>query len=106
MCVEEVYAFCTYSHTPKLSKLNATQLAILKNAELLAFSQDTTVGTPAKPYKTGTTTPPEYYAGKSVKGTHVFVMNVGSTPASKVVTFAEVSRLYLISRAVLLTGNV
>ncbi|CCO30361.1 alpha-galactosidase [Rhizoctonia solani AG-1 IB] len=76
-----------------LSKLNATQLAILKNAELLAFSQDTTVGTPAKPYKTGTTTPPEYYAGKSVKGTHVFVMNVGSTPASKVVTFAEVTGL-------------
>ncbi|CAE7204426.1 unnamed protein product [Rhizoctonia solani] len=76
-----------------LSKLNATQLAIIKNAELLAFSQDVTVGAPAKPYKTGTTTPPEYYTGKSAKGTHVFVMNVGSAPASKVVTFSEVGEL-------------
>ncbi|KAF8604686.1 glycoside hydrolase, partial [Ceratobasidium sp. AG-I] len=75
-----------------LSKLNSTQLAILKNTELLAFSQDTTIGTPAKPYKTGTT-PPEYYAGKSVKGTHVFVMNIGSAAASKVVTFSEVTGL-------------
>ena len=74
----------------QLSKLNSTQLAIIKNAELLAFSQDTTIGAPAKPYKTGTT-PPEYYAGKSVKGTHVFVMNIGSAAASKVVTFSEVS---------------
>ncbi|ELU40163.1 alpha-galactosidase precursor [Rhizoctonia solani AG-1 IA] len=76
-----------------LSKLNATQLAIIKNAELLAFSQDTTVGAPAKPYKSGTTTPPEYYTGKSAKGTHVFIMNVGSAPASKIVTFSEVTGL-------------
>ncbi|CAE6515713.1 unnamed protein product [Rhizoctonia solani] len=76
-----------------LSKLNATQLAIIKNAELLAFSQDTTVGAPAKPYKTGTTTPPEYYTGKSAKGTHVFIMNVGSAPANKVITFSEVTGL-------------
>ncbi|KAF8666681.1 Alpha galactosidase A [Rhizoctonia solani] len=76
-----------------LSKLNATQLAIIKNAELLAFSQDTTVGAPAKPYKSGTTTPPEYYTGKSAKGTHVFIMNVGSAPASKIVTFSEMRSL-------------
>ncbi|CUA75933.1 hypothetical protein RSOLAG22IIIB_01936 [Rhizoctonia solani] len=76
-----------------LSKLNATQLAIIKNVELLAFSQDVTIGAPAKPYKTGTTTPPEYYAGQSAKGTHVFVMNVGSASASKVVTFSEVTGL-------------
>ncbi|CAE6454595.1 unnamed protein product [Rhizoctonia solani] len=76
-----------------LSKLNAAQLAIIKNVELLAFSQDTTIGAPAKPYKTGTTTPPEYYAGQSAKGTHVFVMNVGSASASKVVTFSEVTGL-------------
>ncbi|KAF8689061.1 Alpha galactosidase A, partial [Rhizoctonia solani] len=76
-----------------LSKLNATQLAIIKNAELLAFSQDTTVGAPAKPYKSGTTTPPEYYTGKSAKGTHVFIMNVGSAPASKIVTFSEMRLL-------------
>ncbi|KAF8754217.1 Alpha galactosidase A [Rhizoctonia solani] len=76
-----------------LSKLNATQLAIIKNAELLAFSQDTTVGAPAKPYKSGITTPPEYYTGKSAKGTHVFIMNVGSAPASKMVTFSEVTGL-------------
>ncbi|KAG8764894.1 hypothetical protein FRC12_007818 [Ceratobasidium sp. 428] len=76
-----------------LSKLNATQLAIIKNAELLAFSQDTTVGAPAKPYKTETVSPPEFYTGKSSKGTHVFVMNTGSAAASKVVTFSEVTGL-------------
>ncbi|KAB5594876.1 hypothetical protein CTheo_1691 [Ceratobasidium theobromae] len=75
-----------------LSKLNSTQLAIIKNAELLAFSQDTTVGAPAKPYKTGTT-PPEFYAGKSSKGMHVFIINTGSAAASKVVTFSEVTGL-------------
>ncbi|KAG9087119.1 hypothetical protein FS749_003154 [Ceratobasidium sp. UAMH 11750] len=76
-----------------LSKLNSTQLAIIKNAELLAFSQDTTVGAPAKPYKTKTASPPEFYAGKSSKGTHVFVMNTGSATANKVITFSEVTGL-------------
>jgi alpha-galactosidase len=80
------------NRTLQLSALNSTQLAIIKNAELLAFSQDPSIGAPAKPYKTGTT-PPELYAGKSTKGTHVFVMNTGSTAASKVITFSEVSSL-------------
>ncbi|KAG9094800.1 hypothetical protein FRC06_010474, partial [Ceratobasidium sp. 370] len=72
-----------------LSRLGPTQLAIIKNAELLAFSQDTTVGTPAKPYKTEAANPPEFYAGKSSKGMHVFVMNTRNAPASKVITFSE-----------------
>ncbi|QRV89573.1 hypothetical protein RhiJN_17591 [Ceratobasidium sp. AG-Ba] len=75
-----------------LSKLSSTQLSIIKNAELLAFSQDTTIAAPAKPYKSNTT-PPEFYAGKSVKGTHVFIINTGSSAASKVVTFSEVTGL-------------
>ncbi|KAG8742961.1 hypothetical protein FRC10_000583 [Ceratobasidium sp. 414] len=76
-----------------LSKLNSAQLAIIKNAELLAFSQDTTIGTPAKPYKTQAASPPEFYAGKSSKGMHVFVMNTGHAAASKVITFSEVTGL-------------
>ncbi|KAG8740343.1 hypothetical protein FRC10_004455 [Ceratobasidium sp. 414] len=76
-----------------LSKLDSAQLAIIKNAELLAFSQDTTIGTPAKPYKTEAASPPEFYAGRSSKGMHVFVMNTEDAEAKKVITFSEVTGL-------------
>ncbi|KAG9083310.1 hypothetical protein FS749_006136 [Ceratobasidium sp. UAMH 11750] len=75
-----------------LSKLAPAVLEIINNAELLAFSQDTTVGAPAKSYKTQDTHPPEFYAGKSSKGMHVFLMNTGDS-ASKVITFSEVPGL-------------
>lgn len=77
----------------QLSLLSSTQLAIIKNSELLAFSQDTTIGAPAKPYGTATTTPPEYYAGQSSKGTHVFIMNTSSSASTKTITFANVTGL-------------
>lgn len=77
----------------KLSKLSSDQVAIVKNAELLAFHQDSTIGTPAMPYGTATTSPPELYAGKSSKGTHVFVINTGNSTASKTVTFSQVPGL-------------
>ncbi|KAJ7901783.1 glycoside hydrolase [Mycena olivaceomarginata] len=76
-----------------LSRLNATQLTIIKNAELLAFHQDTTVGGPAVPFtpfaSAPTTNPPEYYVGKSSKGTHVFIINTSATAATKSFVFSN-----------------
>jgi len=74
-----------------LSKLSSDQVAILKNPELLAFHQDQTVAASATPYTTGS--PPEFYSGKSSKGTHVFVINTGSATANKVITFSAVPGL-------------
>ncbi|KAF8585907.1 glycoside hydrolase family 27 protein [Ramaria rubella] len=77
-----------------LSALSTDQIAIVTNAEILAFHQDSTVGAAAKPYSTGTTSsPPEFYAGNSSKGTHVFVINTSSSSASKTVTFSQVPGL-------------
>ncbi|KAF8894105.1 glycoside hydrolase [Infundibulicybe gibba] len=80
-----------------LSKLSSAQLAIIKNAELLAFHQDTTVGAPAVPFtpftSAPTTSPPEYYAGASSKGTHVFIINTSGSTATKTFTFANVPGL-------------
>jgi alpha-galactosidase len=76
----------------QLSKLSTTQLAIIKNAELLAFHQDATIGVPAAPFTpsgTTATNPREYYVGKSVKGVHVFVINTGSASAVKKFDFAS-----------------
>ncbi|KAJ7935892.1 glycoside hydrolase [Mycena leptocephala] len=76
-----------------LSLLNSTQLAIIKNAELLAFHQDTTVGGPAVPFtpfaSAPTTSPAEYYVGKSSKGTHVFIINTSASAATKSFTFSN-----------------
>ncbi|KAG5351543.1 hypothetical protein C0989_006018 [Termitomyces sp. Mn162] len=78
----------------QLSLLNITQLAIIKNAELLAFHQDTTIGTAATPFEatatTPTTTPPEYYSGASSKGIHVFIINTSSGAATKTFTLSNV----------------
>ncbi|KAJ7287579.1 glycoside hydrolase superfamily [Mycena rebaudengoi] len=81
-----------------LSLLNSTQLAIIKNAELLAFHQDTTIGAPGCTLHylflvLPTTSPPEYYAGQSVKGTHVFIINLSATAATKTFTFSNVPGL-------------
>jgi len=76
-----------------LSLLSSQQLQIITNSELLAFSQDNTYGVPAKPYGTATTNPPENYAGQSVKGIHVFIINTSSSTATKTITFANVPGL-------------
>lgn len=72
-------------------------MAIITNPELLAFHQDTTVGTPALPFtpfaSAPTTSPPEYYSGASSKGTHVFIINTSSGPATKQFTFSNVPGL-------------
>lgn len=81
----------------QLSQLTADELTIIKNAELLAFSQDDITGTPAAPFTpydgAPSTTPPEYYSGKSYKGVHVFVINSGDSAANKTFNFANVSGL-------------
>lgn len=76
----------------QLTALDAAELTIVKNKELLAFHQDTTYGAPALPFNS-TTTPSEFYAGQSVKGTHVFVLNTLSSSASKTITFSTVPSL-------------
>jgi len=76
-----------------LSRLSSDQVAIVKNPELLAFSQDDTIGTPAKPFGTQNTSPPENYSGKSKKGTHVFILNTASSSQSKTITFGNVPGL-------------
>ncbi|KAH9892802.1 glycoside hydrolase [Cubamyces lactineus] len=80
-----------------LSQLNSTQLSIIKNAELIAFHQDPSIGGPASPFtptpSAPSTSPPEFYAGKSSKGIHVFIVNTGSATASKTFDFANVPGL-------------
>lgn len=80
----------------QLANLNSTQLEIIKNPELLAFHQDPSIGEPAKPF-----TPvgypgaalPEFYSGKSTKGTHVFVLNLDASTANKTFDFASIPDL-------------
>lgn len=74
--------------------MNATQLAIIKNTELLAFHQDATIGKPAAPFTSApsSSSPPEFYAGQSSKGTHVFIVNTGAA-ASKTFNFADIPGL-------------
>ncbi|KIK67154.1 glycoside hydrolase family 27 protein [Collybiopsis luxurians FD-317 M1] len=80
-----------------LSKLNSTQVSIITNAELLAFHQDATIGKSAAPFNATTTMPktsiPEYYAGLSSKGVHVFIINTSSATATKSFAFANVPGL-------------
>lgn len=80
-----------------LSKLSSDQLAIIKNKELLAFHQDSVIGTPAAPFTPSssapTTNPPEFYAGASSKGIHVFIINTSNTTATKTFNFANVEGL-------------
>ncbi|KAL0068749.1 hypothetical protein AAF712_004078 [Marasmius tenuissimus] len=80
-----------------LSKLSAAQISIITNPELLAFHQDTTVGPSALPFNATVnapvTDPPEYYAGKSSKGTHVLIINLQNTTATKTVALSQVPGL-------------
>ncbi|KII92767.1 glycoside hydrolase family 27 protein [Plicaturopsis crispa FD-325 SS-3] len=80
-----------------LSLLSTDQVAIISNPELLAFHQDTTVGASAVPFNATssmpTTSPPEYYAGASSKGVHVFIINISASNATKTFDFASVPGL-------------
>ncbi|KAL4265864.1 Alpha-galactosidase [Pleurotus pulmonarius] len=80
-----------------LSALSSEQVDIIKNKEFLAFNQDATVGTPALPFipysGAATASPPEYYAGRSSKGVHVFVINTSSYKRTMQFSIANVPDL-------------
>ncbi|EMD37848.1 glycoside hydrolase family 27 protein [Gelatoporia subvermispora B] len=80
-----------------LSLLSTEQIAIITNTELLAFHQDDTIGTPAMPFtpapSTPTASPPEFYAGPSSAGTHVFVINTSGSSAAMSFDFVNVPGL-------------
>jgi len=81
----------------QLDNLSNQQISIITNRELLAFHQDSQFGKPAMPFKASasmpTTSLPEYYAGQSSKGFHVFITNTGSGTATKTFSFANVPGL-------------
>lgn len=68
-------------------------MAIVSNAELVAFSQDTKFPGPARPLASDKSSPPQYYSGNSTSGTHVFIMNMGSSTAIMSFNFADVDGL-------------
>jgi len=84
-------------HVQQLSQLTSEEISIITNKELLAFSQDATIGTPAKPFTAFSgapaISPPEYYAGTSSKGIHVFIINTSSSTASKKFVLSNVPGL-------------
>jgi alpha-galactosidase len=81
----------------QLAKLSSEEMKIITNAELLAFHQDSAFGKPAIPYISSTTPatePPQFYSGKSIRGTHVFVVNTNDTSATFHINFADVPGLH------------
>jgi alpha-galactosidase len=81
----------------QLAGLSSEEVKIITNAELVAFNQDVTVGKAAMPYVSSTTaatTPPQFYSGKSIKGTHVFVVNTYNASTTFNITFADVPGLH------------
>ena len=82
----------------QLANLSSEEVKVITNAELLAFHQDSTFGEPAMPYISTTTVvttqPPQFYSGKSIRGTHVFVVNTNDTSATFNIKFADVPGLH------------
>jgi len=81
-----------------LARLSGEQLEIIKNKELIAFSQDETVGKPAMPFTPfatppPATAPPQFYSGNSSRGTHVFVVNTNDASATFHINFTDVPGL-------------
>jgi alpha-galactosidase len=85
----------------RLHDIKPEILAILLNKELLAFNQDPVYGAAAVPYKWGLNPdntynkshPAEFWAGRSVRGTHVFVLNSLNATVNKTIDFGEVPGL-------------
>jgi alpha-galactosidase len=83
----------------QLANLSSEEIKILTNTELLAFHQDSVFGKPAVPYvssstATAATEPPQFYSGRSIRGTHVFVVNTIDTSATYNINFADVPGLH------------
>lgn len=84
-----------------LGALSQTDLDILLNKQLLAFSQDPVFGAPAKPYKWGinpdwtfnATNPAEYWSGRSSNGTLVLMLNSLSIARNMTANFGEIPGL-------------
>jgi len=85
----------------ELDILPADHVAILANKGLLAFSQDSTFGAPATPFKWGVnpdwtfnaTNPAEYWSGESEKGILVLMLNTEAGNETRGVEFSEVPEL-------------
>ncbi|KAH0615076.1 uncharacterized protein H6S33_000712 [Morchella sextelata] len=86
-----------------LDLIGEIDLAVLKNWEFIQFNQDPVFGESVKLFKWGNgqdrgwkwneTMPAEYYAGPSVRGIHVFILNVLDTTQLKSFDFSEVPGL-------------
>ncbi|KAF8265236.1 glycoside hydrolase superfamily [Lactarius quietus] len=79
-----------------LAALSPEEVKIVTNPELIAFHQDTIVGKPAFPFTSSnavSTNPPQFYSGKSVKGTHVFIVNTNDDPTTFKLNFVDVPGL-------------
>lgn len=84
-----------------LQKLSKDNLAILKNKDLLAFSQDNKYGKPATPYKWGVnpnwtfnnTNPAEYWSGQSKNGHLVLMLNTLGGTVKKTASWKEIPGL-------------
>ncbi|KAK0314874.1 hypothetical protein LTR54_010807 [Friedmanniomyces endolithicus] len=84
-----------------LTKLNASQVAILQNKYLLAFNQDSVVGEPAMPYKWGvnpdytfnSTFPAQYWSGASSNGTMVAMFNPFNQSRTMTALYSEIPEL-------------
>ncbi|KAK9415736.1 putative Glycoside hydrolase superfamily [Seiridium unicorne] len=81
----------------KLDVIEPEILNILKNEELIAFNQDPLYGSGVMPYKWdgvgNDTHPANYWAGSSIKGVHVFVLNTLEQEEEMAIAFAEVPGL-------------
>ena len=86
-----------------MGKLSDEQLTIIKNKELLAFHQDPTNGAPAMPFINDGNrlkSTPDFYAGRSEKGMHVFIVNTGWRAVHKQLNFAKVPGLFTSSATI------
>lgn len=81
----------------KLDTISDEVLAILKNEELIAFNQDPVYGKGVMPYLwdgvSNDTHPANYWAGSSVEGMHVFVLNTMDEKEDMKVVFGDVPGL-------------
>jgi alpha-galactosidase len=80
----------------QLAALSPEEVEIIMNPELIAFHQDTIVGKPAFPFASSNATstkPPQFYSGRSAKGTHVFIVNTNDDPTTFRLDFVDIPGL-------------
>ena len=80
----------------QLAALSPEEVEIITNTELIAFHQDIIVGKPAFPFvssNAASTQPPQFYSGRSAKGTHVFIVNTNDVPTTFRLDFVDIPGL-------------